>query len=140
MKRIGLIIPALIIAGVALWQLTASSPKVLPAKDQAPVEQEKTVPKVSVTIDFGDSTIRNFTDITASTPFEALQNATTANSLPVEIKKYDFGTLVESINGFKNSADKAWVYYVNGQSGTVASDKYELKNGDIVEWKYVKPE
>ena len=34
----------------------------------------------------------------------------------------------------------AWIYFVNGQSGSVASDQYQLKEGDLVEWKYVVPD
>ena len=41
--------------------------------------------------------------------------------------------------GTENTKDLSWIYFVNGKSGEVAADKYELKNGDKVEWKYMKP-
>jgi hypothetical protein len=34
----------------------------------------------------------------------------------------------------------AWIYFVNDESGQIAADQYQLAPGDIVEWKYIKPE
>ena len=54
----------------------------------------------------------------------------------VTTKTYDFGIMVESINGISGNANFFWQYSVNGQMGQVAADNYTLKNKDKVEWKY----
>jgi hypothetical protein len=50
--------------------------------------------------------------------------------------KTDFGVFVNSIDGVSNSDSKYWIYYVNGQIGEVAADKYVTKEGDEIEWRY----
>ena len=37
------------------------------------------------------------------------------------------------------SAQMAWIYHVNGESGTIAADKMKVNPGDTVEWKYIPP-
>lgn len=80
-----------------------------------------------------------YSDIQASTPYEALVFIARKNNIQLQTKQYDFGVFVEGIGEIKNTPEKAWIYYVNGKSGEVASDKYELKQGDSVEWKYTTP-
>lgn len=46
------------------------------------------------------------------------------------------GSFVQSINGIKNSDKEFWIFYVNGEMASVASDKYITKDTDVVEWKY----
>lgn len=47
---------------------------------------------------------------------------------------------VDSINGLGNSKGKYWQYYVNGDYGEMSSDRKELGNGDLVEWKWEVPQ
>lgn len=75
----------------------------------------------------------------AQNALEALKLVGVENNLEVRVKEYDFGVLVESIGGRENSVDKAWIYYVNGESATEGADQYELKTGDLITWKYIKP-
>ncbi|OGL87708.1 hypothetical protein A3I42_01780 [Candidatus Uhrbacteria bacterium RIFCSPLOWO2_02_FULL_49_11] len=56
--------------------------------------------------------------------------------VPVEMKTYDFGSFVESISGVKGEQGRWWIYYLNGAAATMAADKYMVKPGDVVEWKY----
>ncbi|KKR02219.1 MAG: hypothetical protein UU25_C0013G0005 [Microgenomates group bacterium GW2011_GWB1_40_9] len=81
----------------------------------------------------------SYSDIQASSPYEALLQVAKKNNSELQTKQYDFGIFVEGVGDQKMTKDKAWIYYVNGKSGEVASDKYELKQGDIVEWKYTTP-
>jgi hypothetical protein len=74
------------------------------------------------------------------TAFSVLKNYLDEKDILYTTKSYDFGMFVESINGKISGADMAWIYYVNGKSGNIASDKYMLKAGDKVEWKYEKPQ
>ncbi len=56
--------------------------------------------------------------------------------VPVDMKTYDFGSFVDSISGIKGEQGRWWIYYVNGATGTIAADKYMVKPGDVIEWKY----
>ncbi len=94
--------------------------------------------QVTVSIDFGD-TKRMYGDIRASTALDALKEAVKRDNLALSGKQYDFGFLVEKIGDRANTKEKAWIYFVNGAAGDVASDKKTLAAGDMVEWRYVKP-
>lgn len=48
------------------------------------------------------------------------------------------GAYVESINGNQNGDGSYWIYYINGEAGTIAPDQYTCKNGDRVEWRFEK--
>lgn len=72
-------------------------------------------------------------------PFSILEEALDQNNIPLEIETYDFGVFVKSINKLESTGKKAWIYFVNGESGQVAADKMNLEKGDLVEWKYVTP-
>lgn len=76
-----------------------------------------------------------------TTVYAALEKLAGEKGWEIVTKDYDFGKLVEAIGGTANSQDKAWIFYVNGQAGDKASDKFTLAAGDKVEWKYeaVKP-
>ncbi len=51
------------------------------------------------------------------------------------------GFFVEEINGVKNSpsANAYWIYYVNEEAAPVGVSSYVLKNNDVINWKYEKP-
>lgn len=74
----------------------------------------------------------------AATVFSALEQLAAANNFEVKTKESDFGVLVEAIDKVENSADQFWMYYVNGQLAPTAADQYQLKAGDLIEWKYEK--
>lgn len=73
------------------------------------------------------------------TAYDLLLFAQKEGKVTVDTKQYDFGVFIESIGGVANSNDFVWIYYVNGESASVGADKYELKNGDSVEWRYEQP-
>lgn len=120
----------------------------LSAKPEAvgTVEEEKQgempAAKVSAVVDFGDGETfeyqKDFEE--GKTAFSILMEMAEENQMEIETKEYDFGTLVEAIGGKENSTEQAWIYFINGESGQVAADKQELKTGDKVEWKFIKPE
>lgn len=58
--------------------------------------------------------------------------------LALGTKEYSgLGTLVESIDGKTNGAgNKYWQYLVNGAMPQVGADKFELNDGDFVEWHF----
>ena len=112
-----------------------------PAKIDKPVvglsDQESD--HVKVILDFGDDKLATYSGISANNAFEALLDAVQSENLEVIYKSSDFGVLVEEIAGVKNSKDSFWLYYINGQMAEVGADEYQLKKGDIVEWRYEKP-
>ncbi len=98
----------------------------------------ETMPRVTVAIAAGES-IATYDGILAATAYDALLAAASSAAIPIEKKQYDFGVFIEQIGDKPNTKDRAWIYYVNGIPGDVASDKKNISNGDIVQWQYVSP-
>lgn len=97
--------------------------------------------RVTLQIDYGNKTVKSF-DVTAGiddTAFSVLKSLTEKEKINLEIKQYDFGVFIKKIDTFESTAKKSWIYYVNDKSGDIAADKYKLKNGDKVMWKYEIP-
>ncbi len=103
---------------------------------------ENIADRVQLKLDFGNGKAETSTyEINQdSTALTILKMASEEKDVKLDVQQYDFGVFIKSIDGYESGADMAWIYYVNGESGQVAADKYELKNGDLVEWRYVKPE
>jgi hypothetical protein len=71
------------------------------------------------------------------TAFDLLKNQTEELGLSLMTKTYDIGVFVEAIGEKENGQDgKYWLYYINGESPMIASDKIEIKPGDKVEFKF----
>ncbi len=94
--------------------------------------------QVTLILDLGSGEISTFSAVIAKTAFEALEKVAEKQNFKIEVQEYDFGILVQSINGLKNTPEKAWFYYVNNQMADKSADKLELKDGDQVFWKYEK--
>jgi hypothetical protein len=128
----------LIVSGLILIYRPAahhpSSP--LPPPSPSPAYYSSTL-----TIDYGDRKSFSYTqDLPASTSaFSLLQIVTSRQNIPLSFKTYSFGTLVESINNLPNTAQRAWIYFVNDKSPNIGADKYILAPGDKVDWRYIKP-
>ena len=65
------------------------------------------------------------------------QNALTLlkKSHQVETKTYDFGELVEVIDGQKSDATRYWILYVDGAMSQVGADALQTKQGQKLEWR-----
>lgn len=98
--------------------------------------------EVTLSIDDGggqEAKVFNLEFKEGMTAFDSLKQKTAEKGLKLETKAYDIGILIENIGGVKNGENgKYWMYYVNGKSAAVASDKYQLKAGDKVEFKFEK--
>ena len=58
------------------------------------------------------------------------------SSFSFKSKSYSsLGEFIYEINGIKESPGKYWLYYVNGKQGSVGVSKYELQQGDRIEWR-----
>jgi len=90
-------------------------------------------------VDFGNGKLTSYESIEikeGETAYSLLVKKMNETGSSVTTKTYDFGIMVESINGISGNANFFWQYSVNGQMGQVAADNYTLKNKDKVEWKY----
>lgn len=97
--------------------------------------------KVDLYIDYGNGKTTSYERVlidSKSSVYSILSKKMSETGSVVTTKSYDYGVMVDSINGFKSSNEYFWGYSVNGQVATVAADKYVLKNGDVIEWKYTK--
>ena len=77
-----------------------------------------------------------------STAYAVLQQELVRLNLGFETKDYgDMGIVVEKIGDWPNGGlgGSYWMYYLNGQLAPVAANKQEVKAGDIVEWRFEKP-
>jgi hypothetical protein len=85
---------------------------------------------ITLIVNYGNGTIVTWANFTLSdyntTAFDAL-----SEWCEVEITDYgERGIIVESINDLK----KNWLYSVNDESPGVSAKKYNLRDGDIIEW------
>lgn len=74
-----------------------------------------------------------------NTAFSLLIEASQELNFTVDYTKYKIfdSVLVEGINGSKNGKGGLWwQYWVNGNYGEVGSDNKEIKDGDVVEWRF----
>ena len=97
--------------------------------------------KVDLYVDYGNGKTTSYEGIiidTKSTVLSILKKKLEQTGSTVTTKSYNLGAMVESINGITNNSEYFWAFSVNGQPGSISADKYILKNGDVVEWKYTK--
>ena len=95
---------------------------------------------VNLLVDFGNGRVISYTAVELNpndTAYSLLIKKMTETNSEVRAKKYDYGIMVDSIDNIAASNTFFWSYLVNGQTGSVAADKYLLKDGDRVEWKYL---
>ncbi len=97
--------------------------------------------KVSVTIDYGNGTAIVYDEVYLfkdATVLDAIRAVATVNATYWETHDAFF---VDAINGVWNNEggnNRWWEYSVNGKIGPVSADKYILRDGDRVEWRYIE--
>lgn len=125
---------------VAIFLVGCQKPKEI--KKKTPTGEVKKVEGVTLVLDFGGGKISTYSGIKMAeqTALGVLKKVTSDKKLELEIKEYSFGNLITQIGDKANTKEKAWVYFVNGKSGEVAADKMEVKDGDVIEWKYITPQ
>ncbi|MFA6215820.1 MAG: DUF4430 domain-containing protein [Patescibacteria group bacterium] len=112
--------------------------------NKQPKNQANQEIKVNLMLDFGNGEVQTFNSIALaenSSVFELLKKITAENKLEFSYKDYggELGVLVESINKIANNnkTNRFWHYWVNNVYAEIGASNYQLKAGDIVEWKYV---
>jgi len=129
----------IIIVGILLWIFLEIGVKQNSVSENINLQENKG--EASLIIDNGDGKPENFKLSIKDkyTAFDALNDAAQKTGKVIKIKKYDIGVFIEAIGGKENEKNgKNWLYYVNGVMPQVAADKYELKNGDSIEFKFEK--
>lgn len=121
--------------------VAACKPLALSPEQPASLLMNQGEQTAQVVLNFGDEIATYTASLeTAHTALSALTQVASTSGHTVTIKTYPFGALVEAIDAFANSADNAWIYFVNGQTASVGASDYEVRPGDVVEWRYIKPE
>lgn len=92
---------------------------------------------ITQSIDYAGRMASSSADLTLKKKETALR--VLQDSHIVEVKHYDFGDLVQKIDGVENSAGGYyWIYYVNGQTANVGASQYQPKMGDLILWRLEK--
>lgn len=72
--------------------------------------------------------------------FMATEDGQTALALTelnaeVSTQVYEFGTMVQGIDGVMADATRYWALYINGEYALVAADQAKLNKDDVIQWK-----
>lgn len=132
-KYVLMLAAIIIILAVVLGGYFASLPEKKEAKEESKAIER--VEKTILAVDYGEKNVQTFS-------IDKRENATVLDilkesGLKIETKDYDFGVIIESINGKKNGdGGKYWLYSINGKTPMVSADKYLIKEGDKVEFKF----
>lgn len=112
--------------------------------ERAVSDLKKLTMKVNILIDYGNGT-RTWYNGT-SVPRETNVLMATRIVALIEGTEYPgMGTFVDSINSVRNEGGKYWMWYIwnpdkrDWELGPVASDKYVLREGDTIMWRYETP-
>jgi len=128
-----------IIIFIGGWVILSNKTEQLLPQEEIGLPQETILQEVILVIDNGQGLPQVFEaefrqGITA---FDLLEEETKKLDLTLKTKTYDMGVFIEAIGHKENGQDgKYWMYYVNEVLPMVAADKYELKPGDKVEFKF----
>ena len=140
MKKTGVILLAVSIAIAGLWWIRADRLNLPQQRDDSVEISEQSAEGVSLVIDYGEGKISTYSAVPAEgSVLDILKSVAGKEGISLETKEYDFGVMVTAIAGRESSAERAWIYFVNGESGAVAADKNNIKAGDVVEWRYIEP-
>lgn len=132
MKKYSAIIAIVVIGSAVIGLLLRFESKPLVAEQI----KNESLATAHLIINYGDGTQFEVDVTQTHTVLEALEYVSTKYAIPLETKQYDFGTMVMSINGYENTSDHAWIYYVNGAGADRSADQYTLSDNDTIEWKY----
>lgn len=102
------------------------------------------VQSVSLMIDYGGGNITSFLDISIEGQeflFDVIQSTVEENDIPLRFKDFggELGVFIESIDGVPGeSNNKWWQYWVNNEYGKIGVSSYTVKQGDVIELKFVE--
>ncbi len=144
MKILAKIIIILAIFWIGFW--VGNHYAVIPAPGgETGFEQPDAAGQASLMLDFGDGEIKTFNSVDIPEPgtvFALLDKVTAENDIELQYQDYggEMGVFVEAIGNRESDfdANSFWQFWVNNEYAQVGPSSYQLHNGDMVEWKYVK--
>jgi hypothetical protein len=74
--------------------------------------------------------------VTASTPLDALEQASLAGEFYYHVTTTGFGPYVDQIGRYGGAASSGWVFKVDDKSPPVGADQVQLAAGDRILWYY----
>ena len=89
---------------------------------------------ITLTVDFGNGTIREFNNLNGSTVLEV-----TSSVLEVEVRWFGSLAYIKGIEGFIGEGEYGWQYWVNDEFASIAVSLYSLEDNDIVSWVFSAP-
>ena len=89
---------------------------------------------ITLRVDFGNGTIREFSNLNGSNVLEV-----TSSVFEVEIRWFGPLAYIKGIEGLVGGGEYGWQYWVNGDFASVAVNRYTLHDNDHVEWEYSTP-
>ena len=89
---------------------------------------------ITLTIDFGNGTIREYSSLNGSTVLDV-----TSSVLDVEVQWFASLAYIRSIEGKVGEGEYGWQYWVNDEFASVAVNLYILEDGDTVLWVFSSP-
>jgi hypothetical protein len=97
-----------------------------------------TAATVKVRVEGKTRTLFGPTDVTvtASTPLDALEQASLAGEFYYHVTSTGFGPYVDQVGRYGGSASSGWVFKVDDKSPPVGADQVQLADGDRVLWYY----
>ena len=89
---------------------------------------------ITLTVDFGNGTIREYNDLNGTTVLEV-----TSSVLDIEVEWFGPYAYIREIGGLVGEGQYGWQYWVNGEFASAAVNQYLLNDNDIVSWVYSTP-
>ncbi len=97
-------------------------------------EADTVAESVTLTIDFGNGTYREYYNLNGSTVLEV-----TSSVLEIDVQWFGPLAYIKGIEGLIGEGEYGWQYWVNGEFASIAVNLYSLENGDIVSWVFSSP-
>ena len=91
--------------------------------------------EITLSIDFGNGTTREYDSLNGSTVLDV-----TSSVLDVEVQWYGSFAYIRGIEGLVGVGDTGWEYWVNGEFASIAVNLYVLHDGDSILWKFTSPQ
>lgn len=85
---------------------------------------------ITLSIDFNNGTVLDFSGLNGTNVLNV-----TRSVIDVETQWSGYYAFVVAIGGVSQDQNHWWQYWVNGEYAPVASNMYNLANGDYIEWK-----
>ena len=135
----------IVVAAVALCLIVLSftgTAMQVPEKTEVWLENSDETSVKMVIIGDGWRIEDNIVAYEGDTVFSILEKISARNDFPLEYTYYEEfdALLINSINNdVGGEGGKYWQYYVNSDIPMVGCDKYDVSNGDCVEWRFEVP-